>query len=72
MNKIPLAHPDNRQSSLTKVEERKQDTRRKILIGSYYLKRAKQEGRLDELCIEMLGFLTREVDRCFFEETLKK
>ena len=70
MNKIPSAQPS--QSFPIKGDERKRDTRRKILIGSYYLSRAKQEGRLDTLSVEMLNFLTREGDRCLFEEHPKK
>jgi hypothetical protein len=71
MNKIPLAQPSHRQGFPIKDEERKRDTRRKILIGSYYLSRAKQEGRLNELCSEMLAFLKRDMDRCLFEENSK-
>ena len=53
------------------LDERKRETRRKILIGAYYLKKAKQDERLDELCREMLTFLTKDVDRCLFEKNSK-
>ncbi|MDX2164907.1 MAG: hypothetical protein SFW07_05780 [Gammaproteobacteria bacterium] len=50
-----------------KVTKRKQDTRRKILIGSYYLDLAIKNGTLDELKKIMDGYLTRESDKKLFE-----
>jgi hypothetical protein len=54
-----------------KATERQLETRRKILVGAYYLKKAKQEERLNELCREMLTFLTRDIDRSLFEDFCK-
>lgn len=54
-----------------RTTERQRETRRKILVGAYYLKKAKQEGTLDALYREMLTFLTREIDRCLFDENSK-
>lgn len=48
--------------ALGKVQERKQDLRRKILIGAYYLGQAIKEGTVPELRETMNGFLTRD---CF-------
>lgn len=58
-------------ATLNGPNERKRDTRRKILIGSYYLRKARQEERLNELCREMLTFLTRDIDRDLFEDFYK-
>ena len=50
-----------------KVKERKQDTRRKILVGAYYLDKAKKENRMDEIKHAMEEFLSRESDRLLFD-----
>ena len=50
------------------MNARKRDTRRKILIGSCYLKKAKQVNKFNELRTEMLAFLTREIDRDLFND----
>lgn len=34
---------------LTKAQHRKQDTRRKILIGAYFLEQAKQDSTIENL-----------------------
>jgi hypothetical protein len=52
--------------ALEKERERKQDTRRKILIGAYYLDKARQENTMAELNQLMLGFLTRDSDKVLF------
>jgi len=49
-----------------KVKERKLDTRRKILVGAYYLDVAKKENKLDSLSKLMTKFLTRDSDRALF------
>jgi hypothetical protein len=51
----------------TKVSERKQETRRKILVGSYYLDQARQNDQLDEIKKYMSGYLKRKSDRQLFE-----
>lgn len=51
----------------SKNAERKQDTRRKILVGSYYLDKARSEGTLDELKKIMESYLSRDSDRKLFE-----
>ena len=50
-----------------KVKEKKQDTRRKILVGAYYLNKAKKENRMSEIKQAMEEFLTRKSDRLLFE-----
>jgi large subunit ribosomal protein L7/L12 len=55
----------------TKQAGRKQDTRRKILVGSYYLDKALEENKFNELKKLMDGYLTRDSDRKLFELHLK-
>ncbi len=50
-----------------KAREKKRDTRRKILVGAYYLDKAKSEGRFEEVRQAMDKFLTRESDRVLFD-----
>lgn len=52
--------------ALEKERERKKDTRRKILIGAYYLDKARNENKMDELNQLMMNFLTRESDKVLF------
>lgn len=49
-----------------KQRERKQDTRRKILIGSYYLDNAVKNGTYDQLKSEISTYLKRDSDRILF------
>lgn len=55
----------------TKQAERKQDTRRKILVGSYYLEQAQADNKLDQLKKLMDDYLRRDSDRKLFDLTLK-
>lgn len=51
-----------------RVSERKQDTRRKILIGAYYLDQAEQNpDQWSQLVKIMADYLTRDSDRRLFE-----
>jgi large subunit ribosomal protein L7/L12 len=52
-----------------KVSERKQDTRRKILIGAYYLDQAKTNNETEKLFSLMHNYLTRDSDRELFNLT---
>lgn len=47
--------------------ERRQDTRRKILLGAYYLDKIKNEGTLETIKHELNDFLKRDSDRALFE-----
>lgn len=49
-----------------RAKERKQDLRRKILVGAFVLKEAEMEGKTAELYQEMDGFLSRNSDRVLF------
>lgn len=50
-----------------KTREKKRDTRRKILIGAYYLDQAIKENRFDEIVKLMDGYLNRNSDRVLFD-----
>ncbi len=49
-----------------KTTQRKQETRRKILVGSYYLDKAEKENTIESLKSQMCGYLTRDSDRKLF------
>lgn len=50
-----------------KQDERKKDTRRKILVGSYYLEQVIQNNQMDDLKKRLDSFLTRNSDRRLFD-----
>ncbi len=47
--------------------ERKRDTRRKILVGSFYLDYLGKNNRMDDLKQRLDSFLTRNSDRVLFD-----
>jgi hypothetical protein len=47
-------------------QKRKEDTRKKILIGTYYLNEAEEKGDMERLKKRMDGFLSRDNDRKLF------
>ena len=49
-----------------KTRERKRETRRKILLGAYYLEQARKDGTFDEVVSKMDGYLKRKSDRALF------
>ena len=49
-----------------KTAERKKNTRRKILIGSYYLDQATDKKKMVEIEKLMDGYLKRDNDRILF------
>ena len=55
-----------------RTAQRKQDLQRAILVGRYTLKKAKQEGQLEQLYAEMNSILTREIDRKLFGLALNR
>lgn len=50
-----------------KTAEKKHDTRRKILLGAYFLEEATKTGKVAELFGKMDGFLKRNSDRVLFD-----
>ncbi len=53
--------------ALQKARARKKDTRRKILIGAYFIDKATEEGSLDSLFQQLDKYLKRNSDRELFE-----
>jgi large subunit ribosomal protein L7/L12 len=53
--------------ALETSRERKKDTRRKILVGAYYLDKAKEDDAMHEINIIMGSYLTRKSDRILFD-----
>ena len=51
----------------TKTSERKKETQRKILVGSYYLDQARKNNQMDEIKKVMDGYLKRTTDRTLFD-----
>ncbi len=54
------------QEARLKQRQRKIDTRKKILVGSYFLYNAIKENKMDEITLAMDKFLTRNSDRTLF------
>jgi len=50
-------------------KERKDNTRRKILIGSYYLDQANKNNSFNDIVKLMDSYLTRDSDRLLFDLT---
>ena len=50
-----------------KTSERKQEMRRKILIGSYYLDQSRKNGQFGKLKEVISEYLKRDSDRALFE-----
>ena len=55
-----------REESKQKEQDRKDDTRRKILLGSYLLKKMENEENKEKILAEMNEYLTQERDRKLF------
>ncbi len=49
-----------------KAQAKKNDTRRKILVGAYYLEKAEKENSYPALQEAMKNFLTRPSDKILF------
>lgn len=57
--------------SLEKSRERKRDARRKILIGAYFIDKAKQDGTLFDLYEKIGSYLNRDSDKELFKLDVK-
>lgn len=55
-----------------KSKERKMETRRKVLVGAYYLEKAKESKKMDELNSLMDSYLSRNFDRVLFGLKLRE
>ena len=55
-----------REKAKQKEQERKDDTRRKILLGSYLLKKMENEANKEKILAELNDYLTEDRDRKLF------
>ena len=56
-----------RERSKQKEQERKDDTRRKILLGSYLIKKMQNEANKEKILAELNEYLTENRDRLLFD-----
>ena len=56
-----------RERSKQKEQERKDDTRRKILLGSYLIKKMQNEANKEKILTELNEYLTENRDRQLFD-----
>lgn len=61
-----LTNRIHKAESRQRENERKQETRRKILVGAYFLNKARQTNNMAELTGQLSTFLTRDSDRALF------
>ena len=55
-----------RERTKKKEQERKDDTRRKILLGSYLIKKMQNEANKEKILAELNEYLTEDRDRKLF------
>jgi hypothetical protein len=65
-NKRKLQELD-RQLARSETNERKNETRRKILVGAYFLNMYRTTNKMENLKKKMDGFLTKDADRALFD-----
>ena len=58
---------DAREKAKQKEQDRKNDTRRKILLGSYLLKKMENEANKEKILMELNEYLTENRDRQLFD-----
>ena len=56
----------NREKAKQKEQQRKDDTRRKILLGSYLIKKMQNEANKEKILAELNEYLTEDRDRKLF------
>lgn len=56
----------NREKAKLKEQERKDDTRRKILLGSYLLKKMESDANKEKILADLNEYLTEDRDRKLF------
>lgn len=57
----------NREKTKEKAKQRKDDTRRKILLGSYLLKKMENEQNKEKILADLNEYLTDDRDRKLFD-----
>ena len=55
-----------RERTKQKEQQRKDDTRRKILLGSYLIKKMQNEANKEKILVELNEYLTEDRDRILF------
>ena len=55
-----------REKNKNKEQQRKDDTRRKILLGSYLIKKMQNEANKEKILAELNEYLTEDRDRILF------
>jgi len=58
---------DARERTKQKEQQRKDDTRRKILLGSYLIKKMQNEANKEKILAELNEYLTENRDRQLFD-----
>ena len=56
-----------RERTKQKEQQRKDDTRRKILLGSYLIKKMQNEANKEKILAELNEYLTEDRDRRLFD-----
>ena len=56
-----------REKNKNKEQQRKDDTRRKILLGSYLIKKMQNEANKEKILTELNEYLTENRDRQLFD-----
>lgn len=56
----------NREKAKQKEQDRKDDTRRKILLGSYLVKKMENENNKEKILADLNEYLTENRDRKLF------
>ena len=56
-----------REKNKNKEQQRKDDTRRKILLGSYLIKKMQNEANKEKILAELNEYLTEDRDRKLFD-----
>ena len=56
-----------REKNKNKEQQRKDDTRRKILLGSYLIKKMQNEANKEKILAELNEYLTENRDRQLFD-----
>ncbi|WP_142245282.1 mobilization protein, partial [Klebsiella pneumoniae] len=56
-----------RERTKQKEQQRKDDTRRKILLGSYLIKKMQNEANKEKILAELNEYLTENRDRQLFD-----
>lgn len=64
--KLKLENRIQKEKSRYKEQERKSETRQKILLGALWLEKLRSEGGFDSIKNELNTFLTRNSDRALF------